>query len=92
MNLKKRYHQLVKKYDIKSISKNLSDVYEDFKFNIPFFDTIIFTLTSIHKNKIMYYDEIQYWYKSVERYDIIKKYIDDFGYIVKSSIYENAYR
>lgn len=63
---KKRYRQLVKKYDIKSISKNLSDVYEDFKFNIPFFDTIISTLTSIHKDKIMYYDEIQYWSELLE--------------------------
>lgn len=62
----KRYRQLVKKYDIKSISKNLSDVYEDFKFNIPFFDSIISTLTSVHKDKIMYYDEIKYWSELLE--------------------------
>ena len=56
-----RYCQLVKQYDIKSISKKMAQVYEDFKLDIPFFDTVISTLIVSYKDKIMYRGEIQYW-------------------------------
>ena len=60
-NPKARYGNLVKNYDIKQVSKKFTQVYEEFKLSIPFFDTIISMLITMHKDKIMYLEEIQYW-------------------------------
>jgi len=56
-----RYCQLISQYNIKTISKRMAQVYEDFKPEISLFDTAISTLVNLHKDKIMYYDEIEFW-------------------------------
>lgn len=64
--IEKRYENIVKLFDLKKISKNLNDVYENFLPNIPMVNNMISLSIKANKKKIMYREEIKYWSKTLD--------------------------
>jgi len=75
-----RYSELIKKFNIKYISKQFLQIYNSLKPNIPFLDNLVSGLVIIHKDKIMYFDEIKYWSEIFE--------IDFYKVLIMQLIYE----
>jgi len=59
--IENRYLELIDLFDIKTISKEFLQIYNSLKPNIPSFDNLISGLVNLHKDKIMFFDEIKYW-------------------------------
>ncbi len=60
-----RYSEVIKHYTprIESISKKIEEIYHEYLPKIPLFNTSLNILINFHKEKILYYDEIEYWSK-----------------------------
>lgn len=75
-----RYSELIKQFDIKYISKQFLEIYNSLKPNIPFLNNLVSGLVNLHKDKIMYFDEIKYWSEIFE--------IDFYKVLIMQLIYE----
>lgn len=59
--IENRYLELLNLFNIKYISQEFLQIYNSLKPNVPFLDNIVSGLVNLHKDKIMYFDEIKYW-------------------------------
>ncbi len=63
---KDRFKQLEQEFDLNLVKQKYEEVYEGYKPNIPFLETIISMIVNLNKDKIMFYDEILFWSKKLE--------------------------
>lgn len=61
-----RFKVVERNFNFKKVKEKYEEVYESYKPTIPFFETFIRMIVSLHKDKIMFYDEIVYWSDKLE--------------------------
>lgn len=66
LNPNERFRQIEKEFDLNKVKQKYEEVYEGYKPNIPFLESIISMIVNLNKDKIMFYDEIQYWSEKLE--------------------------
>jgi hypothetical protein len=66
LNLENRYQHVISRFNIPEITNSLNKIYNDFlPTNIPGINNMISMMMKVHKSKISYKDEINFWSKTL---------------------------